>query len=38
VGLLIAAVVYINEFPDYEADRAAHKNGLVVVLGRERAV
>jgi len=38
VGLLIAAVLYINEFPDYEADRAVGKNTLVVVLGRERAV
>jgi len=38
VGLLIAAVVVINEFPDYEADKAAHKHTLVVVLGRKRAV
>jgi len=38
VGLLIAAVLYINEFPDYEADRAVGKNTLIVVLGRQHAV
>ncbi len=38
VGLLCAALIWINEFPDYEADRAAGKNTLVVVLGRQRAV
>jgi 1,4-dihydroxy-2-naphthoate octaprenyltransferase len=38
VGLLIAAVLYINEFPDYVADGAVGKRTLVVALGRERAV
>ena len=38
IGLLIAAVLYINEFPDYEADRAVGKKTLIVVLGRARAV
>ena len=38
VTFLITAVVYINEFPDYEADRAAGKATLVVRLGRKRAV
>jgi 1,4-dihydroxy-2-naphthoate octaprenyltransferase len=38
VGLLIAAVLYVNEFPDYEADKAVGKKTLPVVLGRERAV
>lgn len=38
VGLLIAAVLYINEFPDHDADRAVGKKTLVVVLGRKRAV
>jgi 1,4-dihydroxy-2-naphthoate octaprenyltransferase len=38
VALLIAAVLYINEFPDYPADGAVDKETLVVVLGRERAV
>ncbi len=37
VGLLIAAVLYINEFPDYEADRQVNKKTLIVLLGPERA-
>ena len=37
VGLLIALVLYINEFPDYEADKSVNKKTLPVVLGRERA-
>ncbi len=37
VALLIAAVLYINEFPDYTADRAAGKWHLVVRLGRNKA-
>ena len=38
VGLLGAALIWINEFPDYEADGAVGKNTLVVLLGRRRAV
>jgi 1,4-dihydroxy-2-naphthoate octaprenyltransferase len=38
VGLLIAAVLYINEFPDRKADSAVGKRTLVVTLGPERAV
>lgn len=38
VSLLIAAVLYINEFPDYSADKAVGKDTLVVRLGRGRAV
>jgi 1,4-dihydroxy-2-naphthoate octaprenyltransferase len=38
VALLIAGVLYINEFPDYSADGAVDKNTLVVVLGRRAAV
>lgn len=37
LGLLIAAFLWINEFPDYLADRAAGKRTLVVRLGRRRA-
>ncbi|MFQ6065798.1 MAG: 1,4-dihydroxy-2-naphthoate octaprenyltransferase [bacterium] len=37
VGLLIAAVLYINEFPDYACDKVAGKNTLVVKVGRKRA-
>lgn len=38
MGLLVAAILYINEFPDDAADRAAGKKTLVVTLGRRRAV
>jgi len=37
LGLLIAAFLWINEFPDYDADKAAGKNNLVVQLGCETA-
>ncbi len=38
IGLLVALILYINEFPDYAADKAAGKRTIVVALGRERAV
>lgn len=38
VSLLIALVLYINEFPDYNADKSVGKNTLVVRLGRKKAV
>ena len=37
IGLLIAAVVYMNEFPDHESDKATGKNTLIVVFGPKRA-
>jgi 1,4-dihydroxy-2-naphthoate octaprenyltransferase len=37
LGLLIAAFLWINEFPDCEADRSAGKRTLVVRLGRPAA-
>ena len=37
LGLLVAAFLWINQFPDYRADRAAAKRNLVVRLGLERA-
>ncbi len=37
LALLIAAVLYANQFPDYEADKAVGKKTTPVVLGRERA-
>ena len=37
VGLLIAAVLYINEFPDYEADKQVNKKTLIVIFGPARA-
>jgi 1,4-dihydroxy-2-naphthoate octaprenyltransferase len=36
-GFLIAGVIWINEFPDYEADKSVGKNNLVVRLGPNRA-
>ncbi len=37
VTLLIAGVLYINEFPDFVADRDSGKRHLVVRMGRPRA-
>jgi len=37
VAFLIAAVLWINQFPDYRADRAVGKDHWVVRLGRRRA-
>jgi 1,4-dihydroxy-2-naphthoate octaprenyltransferase len=37
LGVLIAAFLWINEFPDYLADRDSGKRTLVVRLGRRAA-
>jgi 1,4-dihydroxy-2-naphthoate octaprenyltransferase len=37
VSFLVAAILYINEFPDYAADKKAGKNTLIVRLGKVRA-
>jgi 1,4-dihydroxy-2-naphthoate octaprenyltransferase len=37
MGLLVAAILYINEFPDSEADRKVGKKTVAAVAGRERA-
>jgi 1,4-dihydroxy-2-naphthoate octaprenyltransferase len=37
LGILIAAFLWINEFPDYRADTGAGKRTLVVRLGRVKA-
>lgn len=37
LGVLIAAFLWVNEFPDYEADVKASKRNQVVRLGRQRA-
>jgi 1,4-dihydroxy-2-naphthoate octaprenyltransferase len=37
LGILIAAFLLINEFPDFEADRKVQKRNLIVRLGRHRA-
>lgn len=38
IGMLIALVLYINEFPDCEADKQANKRTLVVIWGKRKAV
>jgi 1,4-dihydroxy-2-naphthoate octaprenyltransferase len=37
LGLFIAAFLWVNEFPDYEADHSVGKNNLVARLGKRRA-
>lgn len=37
IGILVALILYINEFPDYEADRAAGKKHIIVLIGTEKA-
>lgn len=37
LAILIATLLYINEFPDYKADKEAGKRHLVVRLGRKYA-
>ncbi len=37
IGLLTTAILWINQFPDMEADAATGKRNLVVILGKERA-
>ena len=37
LGILIGSFLWINEFPDYEADRACGKGTLVTKLGRRAA-
>jgi 1,4-dihydroxy-2-naphthoate octaprenyltransferase len=38
IGILIALVLFINEFPDYMADKTVGKRTLVVILGKKRSV
>jgi 1,4-dihydroxy-2-naphthoate polyprenyltransferase len=37
IGLLTTAILWINQFPDMEADAQTGKHNLVVVLGKRRA-
>lgn len=37
LGILIAAFLWVNEFPDYMADTKANKRNMIVRLGRHRA-
>ena len=37
IGLLVAAIVYMNEFPDHDGDKATGKDTLIVVFGQKKA-
>lgn len=37
IGILIALILYINEFPDYDGDKQVGKKTLVVMLGKRKA-
>jgi 1,4-dihydroxy-2-naphthoate octaprenyltransferase len=37
LAILIAGILFINEFPDYNADKGAGKRTIVVRLGRRKA-
>jgi 1,4-dihydroxy-2-naphthoate octaprenyltransferase len=37
IALFVTAILWINEFPDFEADQATGKYNLVVVLGKKQA-
>lgn len=37
IGFLITAILYINQYPDYQADKSVGKNHLVVAFGRNGA-
>lgn len=37
LGIFISAFLWVNEFPDHDADLGANKRNLVVILGRRRA-
>jgi 1,4-dihydroxy-2-naphthoate octaprenyltransferase len=37
VGILSASVLFINSFPDYEADRSKGRRSLVILLGKQKA-
>ncbi|MGQ9706749.1 MAG: prenyltransferase [bacterium] len=36
-GFLVAGILFINEYPDYDADRAVGKRTLVVIIGPKGA-
>jgi 1,4-dihydroxy-2-naphthoate octaprenyltransferase len=37
IGILSATVLFVNSFPDYEADRIGGRKTLVILLGKQRA-
>ncbi len=38
IGILVGLILYINEFPDHEADKKIGKRTIVVVLGKAKAI
>jgi 1,4-dihydroxy-2-naphthoate polyprenyltransferase len=38
VGILSATVLFVNSFPDFEADRSKGRRTLVIVLGKQSAI
>ncbi len=38
IGILITLVLLINEFPDYNSDKAVAKKTVVVILGKKKAI
>ncbi len=38
IGFLIANVLFINQYPDYEADLQGNKRNWVVRLGKEKGI
>jgi 1,4-dihydroxy-2-naphthoate octaprenyltransferase len=37
VGILSATVLFVNSFPDYEADRSKGRRTLVIMIGKKKA-
>lgn len=37
LGVLSSMVLFVNSFPDFEADRASGRKSLVIMLGKKRA-
>jgi len=37
LGVLSSMVLFVNSFPDFEADRASGRKTLVIILGKKRA-
>jgi 1,4-dihydroxy-2-naphthoate octaprenyltransferase len=37
IGILSASVLFINSFPDHDADRSKGRRTLVIILGRQKA-
>ena len=37
IGILSASILFVNSFPDYNADKGSGRRTLVILLGRQRA-